>query len=170
MTDQKLMEHFNFDESDLNANRNGQLTDLQLAKLRADDKSTNLFSMTVGVALIVGSIIGIAILFRKISFDASLFGLAGCLAPILIGAFFIRVGLKKTDFTLTKAEGRVNFVKETSYSPTLKRNVSAYVMHIGEAAFEVESEAAGFIMQGDRCAVYYITETDRIMSFEKIGS
>lgn len=87
----------------------------------------------------------------------------------MIGAFAIRLGLKKSSYTLAKAGGRVNMVIESSYSPTLRREVSKCFMHIGEAAFEVESEAAGFIMQGDRHAVYYIEETDKIMSLEKIG-
>lgn len=169
MNTRQLMEHFNFDESDLHANRNGRLSVKQLETLEADEASSNAFARNVGVALVVGSLIGIAILFRKISFDALLFGLAGCLAPILIGAFAIRLGLKKSSYTLAESEGRVNMVIESSYSPTLRREVSTYVMHIGKAAFEVESEAAGFIMQGDRYAVYYIEETDKILSLEKIG-
>lgn len=166
----KVMDFFDFDEPELYANRNGRLTQRQLETLKADDASTNAFARNVGIALIVGSLIGMGILFRKISFDASLFGLAGCLAPILIGAFFIRIGMKKPSFTLVKAEGRVNFVIEKSYSATLERETSAYVMHIGEASFEVESEAAGFIQQGDVYCVYYIEETDQIMSLEKINA
>ncbi len=169
MNDRKIMDYFNFDESDLQANRNGRLTVRQLEDLKTEDASANAFSRNIGIALIVGSLIGMGILFRKISLDASLFGLAGCLAPILIGALFIRLGLKKQNFTLVKAEGRVNWVKERSYSPTLKREVSAYVMHIDEASFEAESEAAGFIMQGDVYSVHYVEETDQIMSLEKTG-
>lgn len=167
MSDQKLMKYFNFDESDLHANRMGRLTAQQLEMLKADDASSNAFARNVGIALIIGALIGILVLSRDISFDASLFGLAGCLAPILIGAFFIRIGMKKSSFTLVKAEGRVNLVVEKSYSSTLKRETSAYVMHIGEASFEVEPEAGGIIIQGDVYSVHYIEETDQIMSIEK---
>jgi|CXWL01.1.fsa_nt_gi hypothetical protein len=168
MNDQQLMNLFHFDESELNANRNGTLTARQLEDLKAGDASANLFSRNVGIALIVGALIGIAILFPKLSFDASLFGLAGCLAPILIGAFFLRIGLRKSNFTLTKAEGKANIVIENEHSATLKRRVSKYVLHVGDASFEIEPEAAGVIMQGEKYAVYYVYETDKIISIENI--
>jgi hypothetical protein len=168
MSDPQLMKIFDFDESDLQANRNGRISARQMKSLKSEDASSNALARNVGIVLIVGSFAGIALLWNALSLDGSLFGLAGCLAPILIGAFFLRIGLRKTSFTLAKVEGKANIVMETAYSPTLERDETRVILHVGESAFEIESEAAGFVFQGEPYVVYFVHETDTILSIEKI--
>ncbi len=168
MSESQLMELFNFDEADLQANRQGRISNKQVDSLKSEDASSNALARNVGIVLIVGALGGIALLWDTLSLDGSLFGLTGCLAPILIGAFFLRIGLRKSRFTLAKAEGKANIVMESDYSPTLKRYESRVILHIGDSAFEIESEVAGFVFQDETYSVYYIHETDTILSIEKI--
>ena len=169
MSDPQLMKLFDFDESDLQANRNGRISARQMKSLKSEDASSNAMARNVGIVLIGGSLAGIALLWNALASDGSLFGLTGCLAPILIGAFFLSIGLRKTSFTLAKAEDRANIVMESDYSPTLERDETRVILHIGEASFEIESEAAGFIFQGETYCVHYVHETDTILSIEEIG-
>ena len=168
MSESQLMKFFDFDESDLRTNKNGRISARQMKSLKFEDASSNALARKVGIVLLVGSFGSITLLWNALASDGSLFGLAGCLAPILIGAFFLHIGLRKTGFTLAKTEGRTNIVMETDYSPTLKRDETRVILHIGESAFEIESEAAGFVFQGDPYIVHYVNETGAILSIEKI--
>jgi hypothetical protein len=168
MSDQQLMKLFNFDDSDQQANRDGRISKKQIEALKSEDASSNAMARNVGIVLIVGALVGIALLWNTLALDGSLFGLTGCLAPILIGAFFLRIGLRKTSFTLAKAEGKANIVMETDYSPILKRDETKVILHIGKSAFEIESEAAGLIFQGEPYRVFYVNETNAILSIEQI--
>lgn len=166
MSESQLMEQFNFDEADLQANRQGRISNKQVALLKSEDASSNAMARNVGIVLIGGAFAGIALLWDTLALDGSLFGLVGCLAPILIGAFFLRIGLRKSSFTLAKAEGKANIVMESDYSPTLKRYETRVILHIDDSAFEIESEAAGFVFQGEPYIVFYVHETDAILSIE----
>ncbi len=60
MEDPKLMSYFKFDEADLQANRNGQFTEKQKARLSTEDKSSRKWSLIGGLGLLFIAAIGVA--------------------------------------------------------------------------------------------------------------
>jgi hypothetical protein len=75
---------------------------------------------------------------------------------------------KKTDSDLKSVEGKVNIIKEENFNATTKRNETDYELHIGGVTFDVDSDLADIMIQGDTYAIYYMEETKSILSAEKI--
>lgn len=55
MSDQPLMDYFKFDAADLQANRNGQLTEKQKAFLITDEKYAKFFNWVAAIFLLLFS-------------------------------------------------------------------------------------------------------------------
>lgn len=174
MSTTQLMDHFAFNLNDLQANRNGQLSEVQLARLKAEQKSFRRWTLLVGLIMIVASLVFMALFlsWRLVSPNnpASLCGLSGCLAPVGIGTLLLIVGWRKSTLTLTKAVGPVKITREEHYDSERQFSELHTMMHIGAAAFRIEPEVARWLMQGELMTVYYIREEDKIMSLEKVGS
>ncbi len=86
----------------------------------------------------------------------------------------IQSGTKdRSKVLLKKAVGPVNLVGVEKH--TGGEHPTTYVdheLHIGPVAFDVEEEVAGFMMQGDVYAIYYVTQMDgsgrQVLSAEKL--
>ena len=135
MSDEKLKEHLNFDEADLGANRLGQLTQKQKARLGEKFKSNRNLYLFIGIAIVVmfcgsfltrliGAVVG--------GTGRDLLG-NGNNAPSLVsmlpfiamaGVFLLVFGVilffvlrvvfgkanQKADVAVQRAQGKVNFV------------------------------------------------------------
>jgi len=174
MSTTQLMDHFAFNLADLQANRKGQLSEAQLVRLKAEQKSFRRWTLFTGVSLIVGSFIFMLLFlsWQLVSPNnpASLCGLSGCLAPISIGTLLTAIGWRQSTLTLTKAVGPVRITREEHYDSDRQFSELHTILHIGAAAFRIEPEVATWLMQGELMTVYYIREEDKIMSLEKVGS
>ncbi|MBP7999018.1 MAG: hypothetical protein KA314_06605 [Chloroflexi bacterium] len=174
MSTPQLMDHFAFNQVDLQTNRNGQLSDIQKARLKAEQKSFRRWTLFTGLALIGGSLVFMTFFlsWRLVSPNnpASLCGLSGCLAPISIGTLLLVIGWRKSTQTLSKAVGPVKITREEHYDSDRQFAELHTILHIGAAAFRIEPEVATWLMQGELMTVYYIREEDKIMSLEKVGS
>ncbi len=176
MNDALLKKYFEFDEADLFTNRSGGLTDKQRKRLAENDKFARKVFLIAGIV-----VLGIAILpslviwltSRATEEKSMMFLIIWSVVWIPLWTFFgvkvIRMGEPHKDLMVKKAEGEVNIVKEESYNSSMKRTVDDYELHIGGKTFEVDSELADVIMQGDTYAIYYINGTDEILSAEKIA-
>jgi hypothetical protein len=178
MDNQALKDCFKFEEADLNANRNGKLSEKQQKELAKEDKSSNNFTIGCGIVLLV---IGLVLLFIFIplAFSAwkneNITGSLAYLIPMAIGVlacggfgvytlfcmFFWKGEVK---YLLKKVEGPVNLVgvqrqRSTGNSDTYTTYIQ-HEMHIGQETFDVEEKAAGLMMQGDIYAVYYRVNSD----------
>ena len=181
MSDQQLMNTFKFTEADLQANRNGQLTQKQQADLAEDSKYNKIFGAIGGIFLFglaaVGLFFGAAGVVQSHDTQSKLTAIL--LIIVWVGIFGV-LGLRtllhafsKFQINIVKAEGPVNIVKverSTTRSDGTASHYFAYEMHIGEGTFDVGSDAAGFMMQGDVYAIYYTQGSEKeILSVEFIS-
>ncbi len=174
MSTPHLMDYFDFNQADLQANRHGQLSDAQITRLKAEQKSFSRWSLFMGLALIIGSLVFIALFFAWRLFRpdnlASLCGMSGCLVPIGMGMFLVVIGFRQSKLTLNKAVGPIKITREEHYDSDRAYTELHTILHVGQATFRVEPELANALMQGELMTVYYIAEGDKIMSLEKMGS
>ncbi|MEW5940055.1 MAG: hypothetical protein AB1750_10360 [Chloroflexota bacterium] len=186
MSGADLMKLFDFNESDLNENRHGRLSDKQKTRLEQAEKSSKGCSSILGWFLVGIGLIGVGIV---VSVVPSLWpaerGAAiwliigfGMIWPLVwggLGVSSIRRSFAKVEIKVTTAEGPVNIVKvvRDNYNPSTKMHSEeeVYEFHVGRKTFEVDSELADVVMQGDVYAVYYadynVEDTeDEILSAE----
>lgn len=174
MINEPLMKLFAFDTADLAANRGGSLTLKQQDRLLQETKSSNTFGLIGGIFLLGVAALPIVIMWVAGAFKA--FGWLGLLWapwPIiwgLLGLALIKSAFSTHTYTLQKVQGPINIVRVEWRSggehPTTEHR---YELHVGGKEFEVESTLADCMMQGDIYAVYYIDETEKIMSVEQLA-
>src|SRR5688572_742940 len=189
MSDIELKKFFEFDESDLNANRSGKLSAKQKSKLETSEKGADQIFVGAGIVLVVVALIiiyfvaGDSIL-RLLSGelnsnDILTIALGGGLPALLFGFFAygsFKLGASKLDNTVQTVQGKVNFVKVEKQVPTSTSSVSSYrtveqyELRVGKIAFEnVDEELLNIIEEGDTYAFYYTKDTKQILSCEFVS-
>ncbi len=173
MSDEQLKKYFEFDEGDLNANRNGYLTPKQQTRLAKEAKAQAGCSLFLGIILLGVAVVPILILYFSGAF--AFFGVAGLawlIWPIVWGAiafFIIRGSFSKPNLMVQKAEGPINIVKTESYNSSTHTTSEDYEMHVGGQTFDVDSDLADYMMQGDTYAIYYTEDPREIISVEQLA-
>ncbi|MFN8383574.1 MAG: hypothetical protein U0V02_16635 [Anaerolineales bacterium] len=198
MTEHDLMNFWNFDDTDLSANRLGQLTEKQKKILVGEHKSQR------GVLLGVGAVVAVLFLCLPILLIGSRmilpmllsggfsdvrellpFAAIGGFAIIFIGIAVLTVGAvvaiyvvranKKADITVKRVEGNVNYVWGTKRIRTPNSSVRKYedvrVLHLtlGDKKFEVKEQLQELIKDGEAWVVYYTSYPFKFLSAEKIS-
>ncbi len=173
MSDEQLKQYFKFDGADLAANRMGQVTQKQIARLAKEVTSSRNFGLIGGSLLVIVAILptlltvaGGAVQSMRIGFILPWV----CLwLPIWggIGYVLIRGAFSKRVITLQKVEGPINIVKVESTDSEHHTSYD-YELHIGGKEFNVDSDLANYMMQGDTYAIYYATDVEDILSVEPI--
>ena len=186
MTDQKLMDYFKFDQGDLTANKNGQFTDPQKARLVKEDKRDRTGSLIGGGFLFLIALVGIVIAVVAGMADPDWgfrigFGLGfGCIWPLCwggVGYLILNRAFAKFQVQLKRALGPVNIIKaERTSTSTDSDGFShtshyfVYELHVGGQSFDVDSSLADIMMQGDTYAVFYTEGSENdILSAELIS-
>ncbi len=186
MDDQKLKEIFKFDESDLQANRSGNLSEKQkneIMKRRRDWKKTGINYSSV--VIVIG--LGIMVIDGIVSYARGTFPHLDA-GAIITGAILAVLGFLWLYLTLTgesgktdlskdmvkKAEGPANIIKaertrSSGGSGGSTEHYFAYELHIGDKEFDVDGSLGNVIMQKDDYAVYYNEHNGRILSLEFIS-
>ncbi|MDD2921206.1 MAG: hypothetical protein PHQ36_02875 [Anaerolineales bacterium] len=170
MNSETLTQLFDFDQSELNANRNGLISEKQKLRLKRNERSQRGWFAVLGVFLAIMALVGVrvAVATTLTNFQDDRGGTIamicafGILWPLVwgsIGFFSIRRAVTKTEFKLKKTEGPVNIIKvirdEYDSSSNLTHQKNAYQLRVGRRAFDVNWQLAGMMMQGDVYAVYY---------------
>ncbi len=177
MEDEKLEAYFKFDDDDLQANRMGQFTEKQKARLALEDKSNRKGSLGCGIGLLLIAAIGLAGAIAGWIGDSDWgfrigFGLGfGCIWPLIwggLGYASLSSSFSKHEFKLAKVQGRVNIVRDESYDSEHHTTSVYHELHIGGQEFSVEEDLAGMLMQGEEYILYYIDGSDEIMSAESV--
>ncbi|MBI2332084.1 MAG: hypothetical protein HYU84_08000 [Chloroflexi bacterium] len=178
MEDPKLMEYFQFDETDVSANRNGVLTEKQKTRLTAELNSARkgrtrfayfmFFLAAIGLAIAVGvwfipeSGWGLRIAFG-IGFGLvwpALYGLVGM--ALLPPATYM-------ELELASETGRVNIVKVATHSTTTNTTSIRYDLYIGSRRFNSDHRIGYVLIQGDEYTIYYLKNSNKIVSAEFIS-
>ena len=179
MQKKNLMDYFNFDEGDLNANRNGSLTERQKTRLIAELKSAQLkktlWAYFLFLMAAVGLALGIGIWFMP---DISLWARIIMTIAIFImwSAWLAVLGMSLLpsasylELELAKETGRVNIVKVQSYNNTSHTTNTRYDLYIGEdRRFVMDSRIGNVLVQGDVYTVYYVKNSRKIVSAEFVS-
>ena len=189
MTDLELRNFFDFDESDLAANRFGRLSPKQQEKINETEKGASQIFFWAGVVLVLlGFVATYGILQPAIKSGFVVTGLSELIGPLVglsvtwgvlgifaVGAF--RLSKSKFDSSVQNVEGKVNFVKvekresyNTAGGSTSYRTVEEYELRVGRVVFEdVDGELLNIIEEGDVYAFYYTKDTKDILSCEFVS-
>ena len=179
MINQQLMDYFKFDQADLIANQRGQFTTKQSEQIIRDDKSDRSGSRVLGIILIFIGAIGLGGAVLAVVNDQNWgfrigFGLGfGCIWPLIWGGIryiMLSSSFGRHEFVLAKVQGRVNIVRQESYSSSSHTTRISHELHIGGKEFDVEGNIADVLMQGDEYILYYIADTNKIVSAEWVSS
>ncbi len=184
MSDPQLMSYFKFNETDLQANRIGQLSDAQKQSLLQEDRSDRKWDFFGGGCLIVIGLIGLAaaiaavIAFTDLGARIGLGLMFGVIWPLIWGVLGFRAlsqaFAQSRQIRLLKVQGPVNFVKVERTSVTTSDGMVHHHQHIveelqvGDKSFDVTEELTNIMRQGDTYAVYF-TEGADIYSVELIS-
>jgi hypothetical protein len=174
MSNPQLMDYFKFDQTDLEANRNGRFTEKQRQRLVQEDKSNRTWSRVGGLGLLLIAAIGFFGAVFAVIMDDDWgfrigFGLGfGCIWPLIwggLGYALISSSFAKHQFVLARVQGRVNIIRTESHGSDHTTHIN-YELHIGGQEFNVQSSLADVLMQGDEYILYYIADSDEILSAE----
>jgi hypothetical protein len=181
MEDQKLKDYFKFDEGDLQANRQGQLSEKQkneILRRRKDWKKSGISYSLVIIALGLGIVAVNAVLSflrdPQPHLDTGALVTAGLC--VLLGLLLLYLTLTgesgRTDISediVKKAEGPVNLIngERTMTGSHNSRSVVYFSeLHVGARTFSVTHDLEDIMMQGDVYAVYYDDHNYKILSAE----
>jgi hypothetical protein len=165
--DEQLMKFFDFDEAELQANRNNGLSEKQKVRLEKEDRSQKGCSVFGGIFLFALGLAGIGLLlYYGLPTDSNartalliMFGGIWPLVWCALGFMFLRRASAKMKVAVKTVQGPVNIVKtiKKSYNSSTKTHSEypVYELHVGGRTFKVDSSLADIIMQGDVYAVYY---------------
>ena len=168
MNNEQLQNYFHFDESDLYANRNGNLSEKQQERLLQKSRKSKTTGLIVGLIFFGAAaclLFFIAAIFPQMEALAdkiiwSLFFGVFILFTAILGSVFISKVFKKTNLILEKAEGAVNIVAVQSLSGTNDfKRIIVHELNIGGQNFRVPALLADYIAQGDTCAIYFLRES-----------
>jgi hypothetical protein len=165
MQDQKLMDHFKFDEGDLQANRGGQFSAKQKDRLFGRHNSAVRQKRIASAILIPLSILMLVwmvyLIYKDIASGSGsdiggiiLLGFFGALL-LLAGTYILRISFIGPTYVLKKAVGLINIIKESQL--TDNGTAIRYELHVGGEMFNLhlDSMVRDVMTQGSTYAVYY---------------
>lgn len=172
MSDQKLMTHFRFDESELHANRSGRISEKQKERLQIKESGAKIGSLFLGGIFMLSALLGLGIggfavfgdgpASESLAFRIIMGSVFGCIWTLIWGAagiFTLQRAFAKMEIKVAKAEGQVNILKvirrEYNSSTETYSDRTAYELRLGGRTFDVRAETPNFMTQGDVFAVYF---------------
>ena len=108
MKDDQVSDYFAFDEADLLANRNGQLSEKQSKRVKEADRSAERFIFTLFFVFLISGIF-LAVLALSSRTSPGLW--IGAIILLLLSAWLFRSLHTEVDDTIQRVQGEVNFVK-----------------------------------------------------------
>jgi hypothetical protein len=181
MSDQQLMDYFDFDTDDLYSNQNNRLTEKQRQRLTALEKSRRRTSTGLGIFLMLLGLGGpiIAIVAGLSNDDPGFrigFGIGfGLVWPVVwggIGYLMVKSARQKRPREVASVRGRANILaRESQHRDSDGRTTTRvfHELHIGGQTFGVNRSIADVIFQGDEYILYYVAATRDILSVEPIS-
>ena len=168
MFDQRLMNLFQFDEGELNANRQGWLSDRQKERLQIKESGAKIGSFFLGGVFMLSSLAGVGLGVYAMAVDYGLVfriimvSAFGCFWTLIWGAAGVMTlsrAFTKMEVKVGKAEGPINIVKvirrEYNSSTETYTDRSVHELLVGGRSFEVRSILPEVMKQGDVYAVYF---------------
>ena len=161
---EKLQQYFNFTQSDLQANRQGRITENQQAHVKG---KVQRFNSRIIVVLVIMFVLGLGATFAVRMASASS-GLTGSIPTAALGPVITIVILilfmvfrtnKKNDFSIKKTEGVVNFVwverQIANQDNTGYKTEKSLQIRVGGVSFNITQKLMDIVNQGDNVRFYY---------------
>ena len=165
MDNQKLKEHFHFDDSDLLSNRNGQFSAKQNDRLFGRHNSAvrqKHIASAILIPLSIFMLVWMVYLIYKDVVSANGSDI-GAIIPLglfgglflLAGSYIFRISFIGPTYLLKKTEGPINIVKQSQL--VNNRTSTRYELHVAGEIFNLhlDSTLSDIMMQGDSYAIYY---------------
>jgi len=175
MDEKKLQEYFDFDETDLTANRKGRLTEKQKNRFKPPTTSNGREIGCMGFVFLAIAAMG---LFGAVSFFINetdwvgriAFGLAfGVIWPLVWGGIGVSMlksfrGRRPSTGPRVKAErGPLKLVKHEAQD-----SIPYYELRVGEISVETDHDFADILKAGEKFTLYYIQTTKQVVSLERV--
>jgi hypothetical protein len=171
MKEDQIKAYFAFDDADLLANRNGELSESQSKRVREADRFAERFIFILFFGFLISGIF-VAILAIYTRNNIGLW--IGTVILLLLAAWLFRGIHTDVDDTVQKVQGEVNFVKIENKTgsgtvPAAQRTtVSGYEMCVGSEIFSNVNPALIEFMEGELYIVYFTKNTRQVLSVEKV--
>jgi hypothetical protein len=185
MQDQKLMDYFQFDEADLQANRSGNFSEKQIKELSTDQSGTvrrrrRAAAIFFGLGIFLLLILAGFLIFKGTGYLVQNMALVICQGPggvaFLLASLFIFRSSRtvRENYLLKKVEGPINIIQaEREIAGNASRHHFVHELHIGGVTFDVLPDLPNIMMQGDLYAAYYTEPNDdfsgRVWSAELVS-
>ncbi len=163
-----LMNELRFDESELQLNKKGQLSEKQKQNLQIKESGAKAGSLFLGGIFMLSSLAGVGlgayafIVDYGLVFRILMVSVFGCFWTLIWGAAGVMTlsrAFAKVEVKVGKAEGPVNIVKvvRREYNPSTETysERSVHELLISGRAFEVRAALPQIMKQGDVYAVYF---------------
>lgn len=174
MDERRLRKLFHFTEDDLPANRRGQFSELQMKRLRQEAKAEQASARSSAGILFVIAAAGLAVGLTIGSIAPTLSGrilvllLMGFIWPLVWAGRGVRIILSARALQephLREVRGRVHIIRHTDPDGS-----SEYVLQVGDLQFDVDGNPTGALAEGEECVVYYLKQTEEVLSVEVISN
>ncbi len=182
MEEQTLMNYFKFDAADLQANRNGQVTEKQKARMIKDSKSGGILENPFALLFIFIGLVGIVIaIVTGITTNDWIFRISfglgfGCIWPLAWGGIGVRSLLGSASssnhqFTVARVQGAAGLDRRQTYDGSWE-----HALQIGGKRFTAEPGLDAVLTPGAQYVLYYyirdnldaLVSTKNILSAEAV--
>jgi hypothetical protein len=169
-----LEAYFTFDQSDLQANRDGLFSERQKSRLIAIDQSKQRGRVIAGIIFIGAAIAGLAgVIWLGVSDQPVFLKLLlsfffGLIWPLLwgaLGVYLLRTSSTKQKYKLSKVQGPISFARHINRRT--RNPVYGYiVLHVATKRFDVHEDLPTIMKAGDEYLLYYFNTngTSKILS------
>ena len=153
MEDQKLKDFFEFDEFDLQANRMGQFTEKQKARLAKKDKESKVWGTILTLLGLGSGYLAINSLSAE-DWSSRIFGI--CIFFIVAiflcvrGLAMVGSAFQKSKWSIERVEDKVDWKSDDNY---VKGRDGDRILRIGGKKFNVDADLADVMRQGTTYAV-----------------
>lgn len=172
MIDVSLMNILQFDETELQLNKNGLVSEKQKQRLQIKESGSKAGALFLGSIMMLSALVGIGLGAATgfgwlvpeggLVFRIIMVGVFGCFWTLIWGAAGVMTlfrAFAKMTVKVGKAEGPINIIKvvrrEYNSSTETYSDYSVYELLAGRRSFEVRPNLPEAMHQGDVYAVYY---------------
>jgi len=164
MNNKSIQDLFHFDTADLEVNRKGDLSPKQRERLARNLGIARKWGMIFGIGLFgitICLVLSIVVIFLRSNASLEKIIWAGfigffALVTFLAALYSISRGFKKTKNQVEKVQGPIKITTIEKFDQDIGGQYTQSTLYVGGREFSILSELAGYVIQGDTYAVYFI--------------
>lgn len=171
--DKSVRNFFQFDESDLEANRGGKFSAKQIELLKESGGGLKKEMRWNGIVLLLVAAAGPALAIGMRSFGWGwifTWGIGWTLIWGLLGWGFVEGSLDKPKFQLGKVQGPIRIGTKEGYDSKSHKSVIWNDLRVGKKRFEIQTDLTSDLSFGDEYIVYYEKSEGKIVALEFVSS